>query len=122
MLACVFSSSKAEFMHHILEAVNKESLGMKTVCAFILDLFSNKSVNEQQTLRTNPLGVAERYGLIMYYYSILNWVPFLHELKLLKKQLGELKIAAVCSQLHKMTYRVRSSSKMLVIITHHTVN
>lgn len=72
MLGCVFSFSKAEFMHHILEAVNKESLGMKMVCAFILDLFSNKSVNEQQTLRTNPPGVAERYGLIMYYYSILN--------------------------------------------------
>lgn len=41
---------------------------------------------------------------------------------MLKKQLGELKIAAVCSQLHKMTHRFRSWSKTLVIITHHTVN
>lgn len=70
-LGCVSSFSKAELMHRILEAVNKESLGIKTVCAFIPDLFSNKSVNEQQTL-TNPPGVAERYGWIMYYYSTLN--------------------------------------------------
>lgn len=97
-------------MHHSLEAVNKESLSMKTACTFMLDL----SVNEQQTQQTNPPGWTDTVKLfIILYYTV-------HELKLLKKEMGELKI--VCCFLTTLTHRVRSSSKMLMIITHHTVN
>lgn len=69
-------------MHHSLEAVNKESLSMKTACTFMLDL----SVNEQQTQQTNPPGWTDTVKLfIILYYTV-------HELKLLKKEMGELKI------------------------------
>lgn len=68
MLCLVFSFSTAEFMHHSLEAVNKESLSMKTACAFILNL----SVNEQQTQQTNPPGWTDTVKLfiIILYYTV----------------------------------------------------